>query len=432
MKMLRKLNFDFVDNTLYKIEYHGPGRSVNDARIVIAAYVKTDEKYHYEFGHPYELATGKIIASSIGIRTQEFHSIHPVNEYDCHYWKEAVADFMMSIRKSGSVPTCYERVDEIGMYTGYAEFFDFQKIRQNHYRTKPLDYKDVHDNIITGLTSYINRYHIKSMVLGVSGGIDSTVVAALAHEVAEKWDVELWLLSLPSNTNQDDEQTAARLTGEEFTDKEHFIIQPIDSMFALCKDVFGSMETGKYVEPSPLACGNIKARLRNNLLYHLAGVHKGIVLDTDNLSEHFLSYFSIHGDVGDVNPIGHIWKHEVYGLAKWLLENVYPNSEALKRSIALVPTDGNGVMTGGDMAQIAPGHTYDDVDDILMTYLEYRGHHPEEYQIAMNELYEKYTKETVERVINRHVNSEFKRRHAPLVIDIFDACVLENNGKLVF
>ena len=170
--MLRKLNFDFVDNTLYKIEYHEPGRGENDARIVIAAYVKTDEKYHYEFGHPYDLATGKITASSIGIRTQGFHSIHPVNEYECHYWKEAVADFMMSIRKSGSVPTCYERVDEIGMYTGYAEFFDFQKIRQNHYRTKPLDYKDVHDNIITGLCSYVNKYHLESLILGISGGME--------------------------------------------------------------------------------------------------------------------------------------------------------------------------------------------------------------------------------------------------------------------
>ncbi len=432
MKMLRKLNFDFVDNTLYKIEYHGPGRNENDAQTVIAAYVKTDEKFHYEFGHPYDLETGKITASSIGIRTQEFHSIRPVNEYERHYWKEAVVDFMMSIRKSGSVPTCYERVDEVDMYNGNAEFFDFQKIRQDHYRTEPLDYKAVHDNIITGLTSYLNRYHIKSMVLGVSGGIDSTVVAALAHEVAEKWDVELWLASLPSNTNQDDEQTAARLTGEEFTDKEHFIIQPIDSMFALCKDVFGSMETGKYVEPSPLACGNIKARLRNNLLYHLAGVHKGIVLDCDQLSEHYLGFYSLHADSCDISPISALWKHEVYELAKWLLENVYPNSEALKRSITLVPTDGNGVMAGGDMAQIAPGHTYDDVDDILMTYLEYKGHHPEEYQIAMNELYEKYTEETVFRVIDRHHNSEFKRRHMPLGIDIFDACVLENDGKLVF
>ena len=115
-----------------------------------------------------------------------------------------------------------------------------------------------------------------------------------------------------------------------------------------------------------------------------------------------------------------------------MLKNIYPESAALKASIALTPTDGNGVQAGGDMAQIAPGHTYEDVDDILMTYLEYRGHHPEEYQIAMNELYEKYTQETVDRVIERHHKSSFKRLHIPLGIDIFDACIVEANGKLVY
>ena len=427
MKMLRKLNFDFVDNTLYKIEYHEPGRSENDARIVIAAYVKTDEKYHYEFGHPYDLATGKITASSIGIRTQEFHSIHPVNEYDCYYWKEAVADFMMSIRKSGSVPTCYERVDEIGMYTGYAEFFDFQKIRQNHYRTKPLDYKDVHDNIITGLCSYVNKYHLESLILGISGGIDSTVVAALAHEVCECTGCKLIGISLMTNTNQNDEVDAASLVGAEFCTEYQkcSIEEEYKVLNAMCDRING--------EGNPTSRGNIKARMRMITLFDASAKNKGIVLGASNLSEAALGFATVAGDLASaLSIIGGLWKHEVYGLAKWMLKNIYPESAALKASIALTPTDGNGVKAGGDMAQIAPGHTYEDVDEILMTYLEYRGHHPEEYQIAMNELYEKYTKETVDRVINRHVNSEFKRRHAPLVIDIFDACVLENDGKLVF
>ena len=427
MKMLRKLNFDFVDNTLYKIEYHEPGRSENDARIVIAAYVKTDEKYHYEFGHPYDLATGKITASSIGIRTQEFHSIHPVNEYDCHYWKEAVADFMMSIRKSGSVPTCYERVDEIGMYKGDSEFFDFQKIRQNHYRTKPLDYKDVHDNIITGLCSYVNKYHLESLILGISGGIDSTVVAALAHEVCECAGCKLIGISLMTNTNQNDEVDAASLVGAEFCTEYQkcSIEEEYKVLNAMCDRING--------EGNPTSRGNIKARMRMITLFDASAKNKGIVLSGANRTEIELGFSTLGGDsIAAISPLSGAWKHEVYGLAKWMLKNIYPESAALKASIALTPTDGNGVQAGGDMAQIAPGHTYEDVDDILMTYLEYRGHHPEEYQIAMNELYEKYTKETVDRVIERHHKSSFKRLHIPLGIDIFDACIVEANGKLVY
>ena len=427
MKMLRKLNFDFVDNTLYKIEYHGPGRNENDAQTVIAAYVKTDEKFHYEFGHPYDQKTGKITASSIGIRTQEFHSIHPVDAYERHYWKEAVIDFMMSIRKSGSVPTCYERVDEVDMYNGNAEFFDFQKIRQDHYRTEPLDYKDVHDNIITGLCSYVNRYHLESLILGISGGIDSTVVAALAHEVCERTGCKLIGISLMTHTNQNDEVDAASLVGAEFCTEYQKcnIEEEYKVLDAMCDRING--------EGNPTSRGNIKARMRMITLFDASAKNKGIVLGGSNLSEAALGFATVAGDLASALAIiGGLWKHEVYGLAKWMLKNIYPESAALKASIALTPTDGNGVQAGGDMAQIAPGHTYEDVDDILMTYIEYKGHHPEEYQIAMNELYEKYTKETVDRVINRHHNSEFKRRHSPLIVDIYDACILENDGKLVY
>ena len=74
-------------------------------------------------------------------------------------------------------------------------------------------------------------------------------------------------------------------------------------------------------------------------------------------------------------------------------------------------------MAGGDLAQIAPGCTYDDVDDILITYLEYSGHHPEEYQIEMERLYSKYGNGIVDGVIRRHRNSQFKRWFLPLVID---------------
>ena len=427
MKMIRKLNFDFVDNTLYKIEYHGPGRNENDAQTVIAAYVKTDEKFHYEFGHPYDPKTGKITASSIGIRTQEFHSIRPVDAYERHYWKEAVVDFMMSIRKSGSVPTCYERVDEVDMYNGNAEFFDFQKIRQDHYRTEPLDYKDVYDNIVTGLSSYVNKYHLESLILGISGGIDSTVIAALSKEVCKHTGCKLIGISLMTNTNQNDEVDAASLVGAEFcTEYQKCTIEEEYKVLdAMCDRING--------EGNPTSRGNIKARMRMITLFDASAKNKGIVLSGANRTEIELGFSTLGGDsIAAISPLSETWKHEVYGLAKWMLKNIYIDSAALKASIALTPTDGNGVQAGGDMAQIAPGHTYEDVDDILMTYIEYKSHHPEEYQIAMNELYEKYTKETVDRVIERYHKSAFKRLHIPLGIDIFDACIVEADGKLVY
>ena len=67
------------------------------------------------------------------------------------------------------------------------------------------------------------------------------------------------------------------------------------------------------------------------------------------------------------------WKHEIYELGNYLLKN-YSNdlekNNAIKKSIEIIPTDGNGVNDGGDMEQIAPGFNYCDVDNILISYIQ--------------------------------------------------------------
>ena len=175
---------------------------------------------------------------------------------------------------------------------------------------------------------------------------------------------------------------------------------------------------------TPISQGNIKARLRMIYLYNLASVTGGLVMDTDNLTEHNLGFWTIHGDVADYNPIGGLWKHEVYELCKYLFTEVHPDEncpchQALRAGYDITPTDGNAVAAGGDMAQIAPGHTYEEVDDILNTYLQ----HGDDAQ-EMKRLDEAYGAETVERVLTRHRRSEFKRKRMPLVIErsLYDTC----------
>ena len=291
----------------------------------------------------------------------------------------------------------------------------------NTIRKEPLDYAKVWENTVTAVSNYLKKYNLQSIVLGVSGGIDSTVVAAICCEVYKRTNIPLIGLSLMTNTNQDDEVNAATFVGVEFCTEfiKRQISENFENVFDKCKDINPNRTT--------IADGNIKARLRMIMLYDTASIRKGIVADCDQFSEHFLGFWTLKGDESDISIIGGLWKHEVYELAKWINENIYPNSQALPMSINLTPTDGNGVAAGGDMAQISPGHTYNDVDDILMTYMEYSGHHPEEYQIAMNELNDKYGADTVERVISRHRSSQFKRYHRPLIIDPETGEILQNN-----
>jgi nicotinamide-nucleotide amidase len=296
------------------------------------------------------------------------------------------------------------------------------------YRSTPLDMEKVFKNLTEGIKSYATENHIKVLVLGLSGGIDSTVVAALCKAS----DIPLIGISLPCSTNMDDENNAAKAAGMEFCDtfKVVNLQEPYEVMEKFCAEASGK-------EKTPISQGNIKARLRMITLYDIASKVGGIVLDTDNLTEHFLGFWTLHGDESDFNPIGGLWKHEVYALAKWMKENVYKNSKALEASIALMPTDGNGVKEGGDLAQIAPGKTYDDVDEILHAWVGLDSRIKEtviksyfDYGIFKN-LCEKHGYDTVEAVIMRSVRSEFKRKQRPFIIDVYRGLICEKNGKLM-
>jgi NAD+ synthetase len=293
-------------------------------------------------------------------------------------------------------------------------------------RSEPLDYKSVFETIVNVTGEYVNNCGIKTMVLGLSGGLDSTVCAAICKKVSEKNGVKLIGVSLPCSTNKEDEKTSASLAGKEFCDE--YIENNIQDVFVVaeraCEGIAKLPSTG-------ISQGNIKARLRMIVLYDIASKMRGIVIDTDNLTEHFLGFFTVNGDVADFNPIGNLWKTEVYGLAEYMFNEVYKDSAALKAAIEIVPTDGNGV-SGSDLDQIMPGYTYADVDKILMRWVTLDDRVKQSYLrdgfsqkgTIFAKLVEEYGEDNVRRVIMRCVGSEFKRLPHPIPIDVFRADIV--------
>ena len=298
------------------------------------------------------------------------------------------------------------------------------------FRAEPLDYKKVLENIVNGTAEYLTKNKIKTQVLGISGGIDSTVTAAICHLVYRKTGIPLIGLSLPCSTNKDDEKSAASLVGEEFCNefKELNMQGTFECVENFCNNSGVS---------TPISQGNIKARLRMITLYDIASKSGGIVFDTDNLTECFLGFWTIKGDEGDFNPIGGLWKHEVYGLANYLKKEVFKDSKSLEASIALMPTDGNGVKEGGDLAQIAPNKTYDDVDEILHAWVGLDSRIKDDIIKAdfdygvFKKLNEKHGKDIVKMVIMRSINSEFKRKQRPFVIDIYRGIICDKSGNIL-
>ena len=271
-----------------------------------------------------------------------------------------------------------------------------------------IDYKKFTDNSINYLIEYIKINRLQSLVLGISGGIDSTVVTALASEACKKCNIPLIGRSLPAHSNNPEELRTAILVGEAFCDD--FKEVAIERIYAKVADEI-ELNEGKM---TPLQLGNIKARLRMIYLYNLASIHRGCVLDTDNRTEHELGFWTIHGDVGDLNcGLIHLWKTEVYELAHYLynetLENGIPTkqSAAIMESMALVPTDGNGV-SNSDCEQFGLDN-YKQVDDVLKT-MYYSTSNKEEYI----RLIDSYNEQGVDKVMVLHQNTEYKRKELPI------------------
>lgn len=230
------------------------------------------------------------------------------------------------------------------------------------------DYAKLFEHIVTETADYVTRNKLHAMVLGISGGIDSTVCAAICHEVSKKTGIPLIGRSLPTTFNKKEEITSADLVGNAFCDDYKEV--PISKLCWTFSEVLIGYEKTAQTD---LANGNIQARLRMIYLYNLASIHKGLVIDTDNRSENMLGYWTLHGDVGDFKPIGDLWKTEVFKLAEWLF-NKYKNddhtsltkAEAIWASLQLKPTAGLGI-TSNDLEEIG-ADSYDQVDGILQEF----------------------------------------------------------------
>ena len=320
-----------------------------------------------------------------------------------------------------------------------------------------LNYEHVFDVLVDKTAEYVTENNLKAMVLGISGGIDSTVVAAICHEVSKKTGIPLIGRSLPIKNKSDEFATSVHV-GETFCDE--FEVYRLErsyraALFDACADAGDvNMANSYYLDeleemPSrtPIANGNIQARCRMIHLYDIASIRKGLVMSTDNQTEYQLGFWTIHGDVGDFDPIQDLWKTEVYGLANYLqdhykskaleaLRNDYKEtcdnykamSCAIYNSCKLVPTDGLGI-SNSDLDQIG-AKDYATVDDILSRFIPFEDFrksydsagqimHPHDEMAesdCWSQLCARHGEDVVNKVWSRHLASEFKRKKAPIYI----------------
>jgi NAD+ synthase len=205
---------------------------------------------------------------------------------------------------------------------------------------------EIREKTIDFIENYIKESGTKGAVIGISGGIDSAVVAALAVEALGPKKV-LGLI-LPCESNKEDMKDAI-----DFAEKLGIEYKVID----LTKTYLEFLKDNKEDNQYNLSFCNIKPRLRMTTLYFQASLYNYLVLGTSNKSELVTGYLTKYGDGGvDIEPIADLLKNEVYQMADLL--NIPKEIIEKKPTADLMPNQTDE----GEM-----GFTYEELDRFILT-----------------------------------------------------------------
>ena len=185
---------------------------------------------------------------------------------------------------------------------------------------KKINSKNESEKIVLFIQNVLKKTGLKNIVLGWSGGIDSTVCLYLLVRAMPKENIHV--LHLPyiySSINeltlrQSSGQADSRINGLKI--HEISIKKMVDTIWGTIRDIRG---IGGVEVHEKIRLGNVMARVRMIALFDFEKKINGLVCGTENKTEHLLGYFTRYGDgASDIEPIQHLFKTQVYELAKYL------------------------------------------------------------------------------------------------------------------
>jgi len=264
--------------------------------------------------------------------------------------------------------------------------------------TEPSEMQETHDALVLGLRDYAHKSGFQRAVIGLSGGIDSAVVAVLAVEALGKENV--MGVSLPSSISSEHSKTDAQELALNLGIEFH--TSPIQKIVSATEDVLKPLFKKR---PRDTAEENMQARSRGMVLMSISNKFNAILLSTGNKSELAVGYCTLYGDMaGGLAVISDVPKMKVYQLAKFM-----------NRKKVLIPKN---TISKAPSAELAPDQLDQDtlppypvLDEILRLYIEERK--------SSLEIIAKGFDEIVVRDIVRRVDiNEYKRKQSALGLKI--------------
>ena len=266
--------------------------------------------------------------------------------------------------------------------------------------------------LVTGVKDYAIKCGFKKALLGLSGGIDSALVAVIAAAALGPEQVQTLLMPSPwssAGSIEDALALAARLG----------ISSRIVPIQTLMDDFEATLTPALDAEPSGITAENLQSRIRGTLLMAMANQQGQLLLSTGNKSELAVGYCTLYGDMnGGLAVIGDLYKSTVFALCHWLDS---PDAGACRSELGLAvdgPLIGQAILEKPPSAELRPDQKdsdslpdYGRLDPLLVDLIEHRmsgvqlisaGHDPED----------------VNRIEHLFRRAEFKRRQAPPLLKV--------------
>ena len=260
------------------------------------------------------------------------------------------------------------------------------------------DYAKIQQDIEVFLKNSVSQNKADGVIFGLSGGIDSTVVAYLAAKIFGK---RALALVMPDSTVSPSNETsdALKVVGELELDYKLIDIDVIHKVYS------------NHLEPDERALGNLRARIRANIIYYYANLKNFLVLGTSDKSEYSIGYFTKFGDgSADLLPISKLYKTQLREFAKML---GVPNNIITKKSSPNLWKE--------HIAEDELGITFEEIDSILYCL---------EKRLSIDEIIKKteIKRESVEKIYQMHENSWHKRLPPKMIVENMDE-INNQDGK---
>ncbi len=304
------------------------------------------------------------------------------------------------------------KIKQLKSFSEDLSSWEIEQTKPEKNKFENSEMSSIFDALVLGVKDYAKKCGFKTALVGLSGGIDSALVSAIA--TAALGSNNVYCVSMPSkwsssHSKSDAKDLASRL-------KISFKSIPIENLMTSFEESF--IKTISF-EMAEITNQNIQSRIRGTLLMALANQEKHLLLSTGNKSELAVGYCTLYGDMnGGLSVIGDLYKTNVFKLCNWLDSEDSIN----RRKLYMLDTNediiGENIRTKAPSAELGPDQLdtdslppYSILDNILKEIIEEKK--------DLKQLEEDgYEKDLILKIISLIKKAEFKRKQAPPILKL--------------